>query len=125
LSETTQEDVPGVLTSSSPDEKEKDLNAEVVTTMATAFLNRIGHKSGLKPKRVTLDGDLYTVEIEMKKMSATVKVDLNTHEIKEYDLQPTSEEGGSGLGAKAILPMFIISSAVTVGVYFGLQFLGF
>jgi hypothetical protein len=51
LSETTQENVPGVLTSAVPEAKE--LNAEAVTTMTAEFLKRIGHKGGMKPKRVS------------------------------------------------------------------------
>jgi hypothetical protein len=42
----------------------KKMNAEVVTTMTTAFLKRLGHKSGLKLKRFSLEGDVYTVEVE-------------------------------------------------------------
>ena len=58
MSIISQEITPEVFTSaaSSP----KKMNAEVVTTMTTAFLKRLGHKSELKPKRVSLDGDDYT-----------------------------------------------------------------
>jgi hypothetical protein len=67
LSETTQETVPGVLTSAVPQAKE--LNAEGATTMAFDFLKRFGLKGSLKPERVSLEGDLYTVEVELKKSS--------------------------------------------------------
>jgi hypothetical protein len=43
------------------------LNAETVTTDATSFLKRIGHKSGVEPKKVTLEWEAYIVEIDMKK----------------------------------------------------------
>jgi hypothetical protein len=52
LSTSMRETVPTAVTSAVP--KSKELNAEVVTTMTTAFLNRLGHKGGLKPKRVSL-----------------------------------------------------------------------
>jgi hypothetical protein len=123
LSETTQETVPGVLTSAVPQAKE--LNAEGATTMASDFLKRIGHKGSLKPKRVSLEGDLYTVEVELKKFAATVKVDVKTQEIKEYDIQPKGEEGSAGfLSPKALIPMIVISGAVTVGIYFVMKMLG-
>jgi hypothetical protein len=81
LSETVQENVPEVLTSAVPQEKE--LNAESATAMAASFLKRIGHKNNLKPKRVSLEGDLYTVEVELKQFSATDKVDEAARQIKE------------------------------------------
>ena len=37
------------------------MNAESVTTIATGFLKRIGHKGGLKLKRVSLEEEIYTV----------------------------------------------------------------
>lgn len=123
MSETTQETVPGVLTSAVPQAKE--LNAEGATTMASDFLKRIGHKGSLKPKRVSLEGDLYTVEVELKKFTATVKVDVQSQEIKEYDIQPKGEEGSTGFfSPKALMPMIVISGAVTVGIYFVLKMLG-
>jgi ABC-type Na+ efflux pump permease subunit len=123
LSETTEENVPGVLTSAVPEAK--DLNAEAVTTMTAEFLKRIGHKGTLKPKRVSLEGDIYTVEVELKKFTATVKVDVKTQEIKEYDVQPKSEESSfSMFSLKSLMPMIVISSIVTVGLYFGLKMLG-
>ncbi len=123
MSETTEENVPGVLTSAVPEAK--DLNAEAVTTMTAEFLKRIGHKGTLKPKRVSLEGDIYTVEVELKKFTATVKVDVKTQEIKEYDVQPKSEESSfSMFSLKSLMPMIVISSIVTVGLYFGLKMLG-
>jgi hypothetical protein len=122
LSETAQENVPGVLTSAVPQVKE--LNAELVTAMAAGFLKRIGHKGGLKPKRVSLEGDLYTVEIELKQFTATVKVDVKTREIKEYDVQPKSEESSSSLSPKNLLLMIVISSVVNVGLYFAFKLIG-
>jgi hypothetical protein len=119
-----QENVPGVLTDAVPIGKE--LNAEAVTTMSAEFLKRIGHKGALKPKRVSLEGDLYTVEVEMKKFTATVKVDVKTHEIKEYDVQPKGEESSMGsLNPKFLLTVFAVSSIANVGLYFGFKMLGF
>lgn len=124
MSETAQETLPSVLTDAVPQGKE--LNAEAVTTMSAAFLKRIGHKGSLKPKRVSLEGDLYTVEVEMKRFTATVKVDVKTHEIKEYDVQPRSEESSFGsFSPKFLLTVMAVSGAVYVGFYFGFKMLGF
>ena len=123
MSETVEENVPGVLTSAVPQVKE--LNAEAVTAMSAAFLKRIGHKGRLKPKRVSLEGELYTVEVEMKNFSATVKVDTVTRQIKEYDVQPKSEESSlSSLSPKTLLTMIIVSSIVDVGLYFVFKIFG-
>ncbi len=65
MSAISQETTPEVVTSGAPPRK---LNAEVVTTMTTSFLKRLGHKGGLKPKRVSLEGEVYTVEVETKKI---------------------------------------------------------
>jgi hypothetical protein len=111
-----------VITSAVPQEKE--LNAESATAMAVSFLKRIGHKGGLKPKRVSLEGDLYTVEVDLKQFSATVKVDAAARQIKEYDVQPKSEESSlSALAPKTRLMMVIVSAVVNVGLYFAFSIL--
>jgi hypothetical protein len=123
LAATLQETTPEVVTSAASTQKK--MNAEVVTTMTTAFLKRLGHKSGLKPKRVSLEGDVYTVEVDTKKFTAVVRIDAETREIKEYDVQPKGEESSFfSLSPKFILTVLIISAAVNVGLYFGLNALG-
>ncbi len=104
----------------------KPLNAETVTAIATGFLKRIGHKSGLKPKRVSLEETLYMVEVEMKKLIAIVRVDAETHEIKEYEIQPKGEETPFvSISPKAMAFMFGISAAVYIGLHFALKMFGF
>jgi hypothetical protein len=124
LAQTAQEDaVPGVLTSAVPEGK--SLNAEAVTTMTGQFLSRIGHKGPVKPKRVSLESDIYTVEVELKKFTATVKVDMKTQEITEYDVQPKSEENSMAIGSiKSLLPLIIVSAVVTMGIYFAFKIIG-
>jgi hypothetical protein len=123
LTETVQENAPGVLTSAAPQVKE--LNAEAVTAMAASFLKRIGHKGSLKPKRVSLEEDIYTVEVEMKKFTATIKIDKVARQIKEYDVQPKGEESAlSSLSPKTLITMIVVSSIVTVGLYFAFQLFG-
>ena len=93
--------------------------------MTTSFLKRLGHKGGLKPKRVSLEGDVYTVEVETKKFMAVVRIGATTREIKEYDVQPKSEEGFfASFSPKTLLIVFVISAIVNVGLYLGFKALG-
>jgi hypothetical protein len=124
LSATSQETAPEVITSATA--QSKKLNAEVVTTMTTAFLKSLGHKGGLKPKRVSLEGEVYTVEVETKKFTAVVRVGAVTREIKEYDVQPKSEEGFlASFSPRILLTLFIVSAIVSAGLYFGFKMFGF
>jgi len=123
LSATSQETAPEIVTSAAS--QSKKLNAEVVTTMTTSFLKRLGHKGGLKPKRVSLEGEVYTVEVDTKKFTAVVRVGAETREIIEYDVQPKSEESFfSSFSPKTLLIVFVISAIVNVGLYFGFKMLG-
>jgi hypothetical protein len=122
LSTTLQEPIPGVVTSAVPSTKE--LNAEEVTTMATDFLKRIGHKGSLKPKRVALEEEVYTVEVELKKFTAVVRIGCGSREIKEYDVQPKSEESSFSFSPKLLITISVLSVIITAGLYFGFKMLG-
>jgi hypothetical protein len=101
------------------------LNAETVTAIATGFLKRIGHKGGLKPKRVSLEEGVYTVEVEMKKLTAVVRVDAETHEIREYEIQPKGEEAPlASISPKIVLVMFGVAAAAYVALHFAFKMLG-
>ena len=103
----------------------KALNAENVTNIALSFLKRIGNKSGLKPKRVTLEENLFVVEVEMKKFSAVVRVDSESHEIRGYEIQPKAEESSSlPISPKILILIFSISAAVHVLMNFVLKIVG-
>ena len=123
MSAISQETAPEIVTSATS--QLRKMNAEVVTTMTTGFLKRLGHKSGLKPKRVSLEGEVYTVEVETKKFTAIVQVSAETREIKEYDVQPKTEESFfASFSPKTLLIVFVISAIVNVGLYFGFKALG-
>jgi hypothetical protein len=123
LATTVQKRVAAIVTSATTQTRE--LNAETVTTIATGFLKRIGHKGGLKPKRVTLEEETYTVEIEMKKLTAIVQVDAKTHEIKAYEIQPKGEEASAfPISPKTIIVTFGISAVAYVALYFAFKMLG-
>jgi hypothetical protein len=104
----------------------KALNAENVTNIALSFLKRIGNKSGLKPKRVTLEENLYVVEVEMKKLSAVVRVDSESHEIRGYEIQTKSEEA-SPVSISPRLMLVIVGVAATIHILlnFLLRIVGF
>lgn len=123
MSATLQRRTPGAITSATP--QTKTLNAETVTTIATGFLKRIGHKGGLKPKRVSLEEGIYTVEVEMKKLTAIVRVDAETHEIKEYEIQAKGEEAPFiSISPKIIMVIFGVSAAAYVMLYFAFKMFG-
>jgi hypothetical protein len=123
LSATLQKRAPGAITSASAPFKK--LNAESVTSIATSFLKRVGHKSGLKPKRVTLEESVYVVEVEMKKLMAIVRVDAETQEIKEYEVQPKGEEASLvSISPKMLLIVFGVSSIAAVAFHFIFNMIG-
>ncbi len=127
MSSTLQETVPPVVTSTDESISEptpKALDAEEVTTIATIFLRRIGHKGKLQPKRVSMEEDLFTVEVEMKKHNAVVKVSVLTREIKEYDVTPKNEEGAASLNPRFIITVSIISAVVCAVLYLGFKMMG-
>ena len=120
---TLENKAPIAVTSASA--QAKALNAENVTNIALSFLKRIGNKSGLKPKRVTLEENLFVVEVEMKKFSAVVRVDSESHEIRGYEIQPKAEESSSlPISPKILILIFGISAAVHVLMNFVLKIVG-
>jgi hypothetical protein len=122
LSTTLERKTPVLTTASF---QAKALNAESVTNIATGFLKRIGNKGGLKPKRVSLEEGIYTVEIELKKFSALVNVDAETHEIRGYEIQPKAEETSSmSVTPKTIILIFGIAVGVHLVLDFGLKMIG-
>ncbi len=124
MSTTLQETAPTVA-AETEDSSASALDAEEVTTMATTFLKRIGHKGRLSPKRVSMEEDVYTVEVEMRRFSATVKISALNHEIREYDVQPKSEEAPYMFSPKLIITVAIISAIVGVGIFFAFRMMGF
>ncbi|UCC32871.1 MAG: hypothetical protein JSW53_03465 [Candidatus Bathyarchaeota archaeon] len=99
-------------TVSDEEEESEDLeevsyrNAEQVTFIAKSFLEKLGHKRSLKPRKVSREGENYVVEVELKKKTATVKVNATTEEIEEYEIEAVTEES-------SLLPFSIKSVALT------------
>lgn len=122
MSAVLQKKAPGVVT---PTAQMKRLNAESVTAIATGFLKRIGHKGGIKPKKVSLEEGIYTVEVEMKKLTAIIHVDAETQEITAYEIQPKGEEGSlTSFSPKIILLFLSIATTINVVLHFVFKMLG-
>ena len=100
--------------------KAKPLNAEQATVIAVDFLRRLGNKHKLKPKSATLQNDIYMVEVELKKATATVQISSLTREIKEYSIESKAEETTSFLPVnfKSILIMVAVSAATYIALSF-------
>ena len=89
----------------------KKLDAEKVTMLAENFLSRMGYrKATLHPKKATVEGEKYLVEVTVKKRTATVQVDMATGEIKGFQIEEAQEASGFALSNKM---MVIAGVAVT------------
>ncbi len=90
-------------------------DAENATALTADFLKRLGYKGNWLPMKVSLDGELYVVEMMFQKLNAKVQINSKTKEIKEYELQEGEEESKSFFKPKGIMFMVaIIPSAVLV-----------
>lgn len=95
-------------------------DAENATAQTMDFLKRLGYKQSWQPMKVSMDGDLYIVEMAAQKLSAKVQINSKTKEIKEYELTESEVQGNSFLNSKKLLFIVIGASAAIVL----LQFLG-
>lgn len=62
-------------------------DAESATAMTADFLRRLGYEGSWLPMKVSLDGELYVVEMMFQKLSAKVQINSKTKEIREYEFQ--------------------------------------
>jgi hypothetical protein len=101
----------------------KPPNAEHVTSIAIEFLKALGNKHGIRPRKVSLQGQMYTVELDVgKDKTAAVHIEAQTREIKEYEIK-TKEKEESGLNLPFSPRMLIIYFGISVAVYFIFEFL--
>lgn len=87
-------------------------DAENATAMTVDFLKRLGYKGIWLPMKVSLDGELYVVEMMFQKKTAKVQINSTTKEIKEYELQ--EGEAASPSFLKARLPFLIAAASIAV-----------
>ena len=88
-------------------------DAENATTMTADFLKRLGYKGSWLPMKVSLDGELFIVEMVFQRLTAKVQINSKTKEIKEYELQKGEVETNSFFKSKGL--MFLVA-AVSIGV---------
>jgi len=101
---------------SSESEETVRLNAEWATSLAEDFLKRLGYKRGLLPKKVSLAGEKYVVEVGFKKRTAKVQIDTKTREIKEYEIQEVATESVFPLSRRKMLMILAVSAIIVVVV---------
>ena len=85
-------------------------DAENATALTADFLKRLGYKGSWTPMKVSLDGELYVVEMTFSKVSAKVQINSKSKEIKEYEFQQSEGESG-GLGKSKGKIMFLVTVA--------------
>jgi hypothetical protein len=101
------------------------LDAERVTWLAQGFLNRLGYRrSALRPKKVTLEGERYLVEVDVHKRTATVQVDTTTGEIKGFQIEESGESSFPHLSRGVIILIIGLVGIAIITVY-GLKSIGF
>ena len=88
-------------------------NAENATALTIDFLKRLGYKRSLRAMKVSLAGEIFTVEMGVEKKTAKVQIDSKTKEIKEYEIQEGENASGSTL-SKARIPLLLIPAIATV-----------
>jgi len=64
--------------------------------------------------KVSIDGELYIVEMMYQKMSAKVQINSQTKEIKEYELQENQTEHKSFFNSTRLMFIVIGASAAVV-----------
>ena len=68
-------------------EAESKFDIENAITLASDSLKHLGLKNKIKPLKVSLDGELYVVELSLQNKTAKVLVNTKTKEVKEYEIQ--------------------------------------
>jgi hypothetical protein len=95
-------------------------DAENATQMTADFLRRLGYKGDWLPMKVSLDGELYIVEMMFQKLNAKVQINSTTKEIKEYEFQEGENSKKSFFSKeKIILLAAIVSISVAVAKLVG------
>lgn len=91
-------------------------DAENATAMTVDFLKRLGHKGRWLPMKVSLDGELYVVEMMFQKLTAKVQINSRTKEIKEYEFQEGEGEPNSLMKSKGKIIFLVASIGIAIVV---------
>ena len=89
-------------------------DAEKATSMAADFLKRLGYKGSWLPMKVSLDGELYVVEMMFQKLTAKVQINSKTKEIKEYEFQEGEASTNSLFKSKGKIIFLVAAISVAV-----------
>ena len=104
----------------------KKLDAERVTWLAQGFLNRLGYRrTELRPKKVTLEGERYLVEVGVQKQTATVQVDIATGEIKGFQIEESSETSSFRSLSRGTVLLIAGLVGIAIITVFALKYLNF
>ncbi len=90
-------------------------DAENATALTAEFLKRLGYKQSWLPMKVSMDGELYVVEMSSLKKTAKVQINSSTKEIREYEFaaEENAAKGGVSKG-KLIFLVAIVAVSVVV-----------
>lgn len=91
-------------------------DAENATALTADFLKRLGYKGVWLPMKVSLEEELYIVEM-MNQQKKTAKVQINsaTKEIREYEFAEEENESGGGISkGKLIFLMAAIGVSIAL-----------
>ena len=83
-------------------------DAEKATAITVDFLKRLGYKGTWLPMKVSLDGELYIVEMNSLKSTTKVQINSKTKEIKEYEFQENEATSKSFLKSKGMILIIVI-----------------
>ncbi len=97
-------------------------DAENATSTTVDFLERLGYKGKWLPLKVSMDGELYVVEMALQKKTAKVQINSSTKDIKEYEFQETETGSKSPIKSKGLIFLVAIIgiavlSAKLIGVF--------
>ncbi len=99
------------------------LNAEQVTRVATDFLKGLGNKQ-MTPTKVSVEGEnLCVVEVELKNKVATVLVDADAREIKEYEINRAAKKPSLPISTSPMKKLLLIICGIDVILYLALNLL--
>jgi hypothetical protein len=94
-------------------------DAENATALTADFLKRLGYRGNWLPMKVTLDGELYVVEMMLAKLTAKVQINSKTKEIREYEFQEGEDTSKSLPKGKIIFIVAVVSIGIVVAKLIG------
>ncbi len=89
-------------------------DAENATAMTADFLKRLGYRGSWLPMKVSLDGELYVVEMMFRKLTAKVQINYKTKEIREYEFQESEAQTNSLFKSKGKVIFLVATVSIAV-----------